>query len=109
MKTSNLSALAIGAALLMAAPAFAQTSTPPQKTEGAGNTTVTGPGSAASKQKTEGAGNTTVTGPGSLATKQKTEGAGNTTVTGPGSMASKQKTEGANVTNLGPGSGAYKQ
>jgi hypothetical protein len=87
MKTSRLSAFAIGAALLMAAPAFAQTSPAKQKTDGDSPTTV-GPGSAAYKQKTDGS---------------------SPTVTGPGSMASKQRTDGDSPTIVGPGSGAYKQ
>ncbi len=87
MKTSHLSALAIGAALLMAAPAFAQTSPAKQKTDG-DSPTMVGPGSKASKQKTDGDGLTQV---------------------GPGSRAYKQKTDGDGLTQVGPGSGAYKQ
>jgi hypothetical protein len=106
MKTSHLSVLAMGAALLMAAPAFAQTSPAPQKTDGDSPTTV-GPGSKAFKQKTDGDGLTQV-GPGSKAYKQKTDGDGLTQV-GPGSKAYKQKTDGEGLTQVGPGSAAYKQ
>jgi hypothetical protein len=87
MKTSHLSVLAIGAALLMAAPAFAQTPAAKQKTDGDAITTV---------------------GPGSKAYKQKTDGDALTSV-GPGSKAYKQKTDGEAITSVGPGSKAYKQ
>jgi hypothetical protein len=106
MTTFRLSVLVTGAALLLAAPAFAQTSPAKQKTDG-DSPTMVGPGSKAYKQKTDGDGLTQV-GPGSKAYKQKTDGDGLTQV-GPGSKAYKQKTDGEGLTQVGPGSKAYKQ
>lgn len=82
MKILSLSAAAMAAGLLIAAPVFAQTTTDTVK-----------PGTqTAQKQRTEGSG----AGPASI---------------GPGSGAYKQRTEGsgAGPASVGPGSGAYKQ
>jgi hypothetical protein len=73
MKTLRLSVIAIGAGLLLAAPAFAQTTPEKQKTQDGGGPAVVGPGSAASKQKTQDGGGPSVVGPGSAAYKQKTQ------------------------------------
>jgi hypothetical protein len=88
MKNLRLPIIALGAGLLVAAPAFAQT-TPGQKQRTDGNSlTTVGPGSSASKQRTDGDGPAMV-GPGSGANKQRTDGEGLTMV-GPGSGGSKQ-------------------
>ncbi len=73
MKVLRLSVIAMGA-LLMAAPAFAQT-TPAQKqkTQDGNSPTTVGPGSAAYKQKTQDGNSPTMVGPGSAAYKQKTQ------------------------------------
>ena len=70
MKRLNFSVIAMAAGLLVAAPAFAQT-TPAQKqrTDG-GSITTTGPASGAAKQRTDGDSITT-TGPASGAYKQR--------------------------------------
>jgi hypothetical protein len=90
MKTLRFSVIAMGAALLMAAPAFAQTKQPTQ--DGNSPTTV-GPGSAAYKQKTQDGNSPTTVGPGSAAYKQKTQDGGSPTMVGPASGAYKQKTQ----------------
>jgi hypothetical protein len=74
MKALRLSVIAMGAGLLMAAPAFAQT-TPAQKqqTQDGGSPTQVGPASAAYKQKTQDGGSPTLVGPASGAYKQKTQ------------------------------------
>ena len=87
MKILNFSVIAMAAGLLVAAPAFAQTTPQKQPTDGSSITT-TGPASAASKHRTESDGITT-TGPASGASKQRTESDGITT-TGPASGASKK-------------------
>ncbi len=72
MRTFRLSPLIMLGGLLLAAPAFAQTTTPAkQKTDGDGPTMI-GPASGAFKQKTDGD-SPTVVGPGSAAYKQRTQ------------------------------------
>jgi hypothetical protein len=92
MKTLRLSVIAMGA-LLMAAPAFAQTDATKQKTQDGNSPTQVGPGSAAYKQKTQDGGSPTIVGPGSAAYKQKTQDGGSPTMVGPASGAYKQKTQ----------------
>jgi hypothetical protein len=92
MTVRAVSSAFLAAGLLIAAPAFAQTS--PTKT------TV-------EKQKTDGDSPTQV-GPGSKAFKQRTDGDA-PTIVGPGSQAFKQRTDGESPTTVGPGSGAYKR
>jgi hypothetical protein len=94
MKTLRLAVFAMGAGLLMAAPAFAQT-TPAQKqkTQDGNSPTTVGPGSAAYKQKTQDGNSPTTVGPGSAAYKQKTQDGGSPTMVGPASGAYKQKTQ----------------
>jgi hypothetical protein len=111
MKPTSALSLLMGATLLIAIPALAQTTTTPtaatpssQKTDGE-SPTVVGPGSGAYKQGTDGAA-PTVVGPGSAAYKQSTDGA-SPTIVGPGSAAYKQKTDGESPTVVGPGSGAF--
>ena len=72
MKTVRFSVIAAGAAMLLAAPAFAQ-STPAtkQKTQDGGGPTQVGPASGAYKQKTQDGGSPTMVGPASGAYKQK--------------------------------------
>jgi ABC-type transport system substrate-binding protein len=94
MTIRAVSSAFLAAGLLVAAPAFAQTTTSPTKT-------------AVEKQKTDGDSPTTV-GPGSKAYKQRTDG-NSPTVVGPGSQAFKQRTDGESPTMVGPGSGAYKR
>lgn len=72
MKTLSLAVLAMGAGLLVAAPAFAQ-SAEKQKTQDGGSPTTVGPASGAYKQKTQDGGGPTVVGPASGAYKQKTQ------------------------------------
>jgi hypothetical protein len=74
MKILSVSAIALAAGLLAAAPAFAQT-TPAekQKTQDGGSPAMTGPASGASKQKTQDGGSPTMVGPASKAYKQKTQ------------------------------------
>jgi hypothetical protein len=94
MKTLRLSVLAMGAGLLLAAPAFAQ-STPAtkQNTQDGNSPTTVGPGSAAYKQKTQDGNSPTMVGPASGAYKQKTQDGGSPTMVGPASGAYKQKTQ----------------
>jgi len=93
MKALRLSVVAMGA-LLMAAPAFAQT-TPAtkQKTQDGNSPAQVGPASGAYKQKTQDGGSPTVVGPASGAYKQKTQDGGSPTMVGPASGAYKQKTQ----------------
>jgi hypothetical protein len=109
MKILSLSVIAMGAGLLMAAPAFAQT-TPVQKqqTQDGNSPTTVGPGSAAYKQKTQDGNSPTMVGPGSAAYKQKTQADGPAMV-GPASGAYKQKTQADGPAMVGPASGAYRQ
>jgi hypothetical protein len=94
MKAFRLSAITMGA-LLMAAPAFAQSSTTPtkQKTQDGGAITQVGPASGAYKQKTQDGGAITQVGPASGAYKQKTQDGGSVTQVGPASKAYKQQTQ----------------
>ncbi len=92
MKTLSLAVLAMGAGLLVAAPAFAQTADK-QKTQDGNSPTTVGPGSAAYKQKTQDGNSPTIVGPGSAAYKQKTQDGGSPTMVGPASGAYKQKTQ----------------
>ncbi|MEA2792017.1 MAG: hypothetical protein QOG73_4423 [Acetobacteraceae bacterium] len=94
MTIRAISGAFVAAGLLIAAPAFAQT-------------TPNTPKSSVQKQKTDGDSPTTV-GPGSKAYKQQTDGNSPTAV-GPGSQAFKQRTDGESPTVVGPGSGAYKR
>ncbi len=87
MRTLRLSVFAAAAGLLMAAPAFAQTPTHKQRTDG-NSPTMVGPASGASKQRTDG---------------------DSPTMVGPASGAYKQRTDGNSPTIVGSGSGAYKQ
>jgi hypothetical protein len=87
MKFLKLSPIFMIAGLLVAAPAFAQTSTP-------------------EKQKTDGNGPPMV-GPASKAFKQSTDGDGPPMV-GPASKAYKQSTDGDGPPMVGPASKAYK-
>jgi len=93
MKTLSLSAFAIGAGLLIAAPAFAQDSATKQKTQDGNSPTTVGPGSAAYKQKTQDGNSPTMVGPASGAYKQKTQDGNSPTMVGPGSKAYKQQTQ----------------
>ena len=92
MKTLRLSVLAMGAGLLLAAPAFAQ-SAAKQNTQDGNSPTTVGPGSAAYKQKTQDGNSPTTVGPGSAAYKQKTQDGNSPTMVGPASGAYKQKTQ----------------
>ena len=71
MRMLNFSVIAMAAGLLVAAPAFAQTTAAEKQRTDGNSPTMTGPGSGASKQRTDGEGGLTVTGPGSGATKQR--------------------------------------
>jgi hypothetical protein len=108
MKILRLSVLAMGAGLLVAAPAFAQTPAQKQKTQDGNSPTTVGPGSAAYKQKTQDGNSPTTVGPGSAAYKQKTQDGSSPTMVGPASGAYKQKTQGE-LPQVGPASKAYKQ
>jgi hypothetical protein len=72
-KIMRLSAVAISAGLLMAAPAFAQSDAQKQKTQDGNSPTTVGPGSGAYKQKTQDGNSPTTVGPGSAAFKQQTQ------------------------------------
>jgi len=94
MSIRAVSSAFLAAGLLVAAPAFAQSTASPTKVE---------------KQKTDGdGGSPTTVGPGSKAFKQRTDG-DSPTVVGPGSQAFKQRTDGESPTTVGPGSAAYKR
>jgi hypothetical protein len=110
MKTLRLSVIAMGAGLLLAAPAFAQSTPTKQQTQDGNGPAMTGPASGASKQKTQDGGGPPMVGPASGAYKQKTQDGGSPTMVGPASGAYKQKTQdGGSPTMVGPASGAYKQ
>jgi hypothetical protein len=87
MKSLRLSLIAMGA-LLMAAPAFAQTPATKQQTQDGNSPTTVGPASGAYKQKTQDGNSPTMVGPGSKAYKQQTQG--ELPMVGPGSKAYKQ-------------------
>jgi hypothetical protein len=111
MKTLRFAVIAMGAGLLMAAPAFAQT-TPVQKqpTQDGNSPTTVGPASKAYKQKTQDGNSPTIVGPGSAAYKQKTQDGNGPAMVGPASGAYKQRTQDGNSPAMvGPASGAYKQ
>ena len=91
MKTLSLSVLAIGAGLLVAAPAFAQATK--QKTQDGNSPTTVGPASGAYKQKTQDGNSPTMVGPASGAYKQKTQDGNSPTMVGPASGAYKQQTQ----------------
>jgi hypothetical protein len=93
MKAIRLSVIAIGAGLLMAAPAFAQTPATKQKTQDGNSPTMVGPASGAYKQKTQDGNSPTMVGPASGAYKQKTQDGNSPTMVGPGSKAYKQQTQ----------------
>jgi hypothetical protein len=74
MKTLRFAPGIMLAGLLIAGPAFAQTSpVQKQKTQDGNSPTTVGPGSAAYKQKTQDGNSPTTVGPGSAAYKQKTQ------------------------------------
>jgi hypothetical protein len=93
MKTLRFSVIAMGAALLMAAPAFAQTDATKQKTQDGNSPAQVGPASGAYKQKTQDGNSPAMVGPASGAYKQKTQDGGSPTMVGPASGAYKQKTQ----------------
>jgi hypothetical protein len=93
MKTLSFSAIAIGAGLLIAAPAFAQDPATKQKTQDGNSPTMVGPASGAYKQKTQDGNSPTMVGPASGAYKQKTQDGNSPTMVGPGSKAYKQQTQ----------------
>jgi hypothetical protein len=101
MKALNFSVIAMAAGLLVAAPAFAQsTNGQKQRTQDGGTPTVVGPASKASKQRTDGD-SPTVVGPASGAYKQRTDG-DSPTVVGPASGAYKQRTQSLSHSDPGP-------
>src|SRR5579859_3321925 len=73
MKTLRYSVIAMGAALLMAAPVFAQTAAQKQQTQDGNSPTTVGPASGAYKQKTQDGNSPTTVGPASGAYKQRTQ------------------------------------
>jgi len=92
MKSVRLSLIAMGA-LLVAAPAFAQTPATKQKTQDGNSPTTVGPGSKAYKQQTQDGNSPTTVGPGSKAYKQQTQG--ELPQVGPASKAYKQQSQGS--------------
>jgi hypothetical protein len=92
MKSVRLSLIAMGA-LLVAAPAFAQTPATKQNTQDGNSPTTVGPGSKAYKQQTQDGNSPTTVGPGSKAYKQQTQG--ELPQVGPASKAYKQQSQGS--------------
>lgn len=98
MRILHVSAVLTAAALLIAAPAFAQSTPDTNKP----------PASSAQKQKTQDGNSPTTVGPGSAAYKQRTQDGNSPTTVGPGSAASKQRTQSLSHSDGSP-VGAQKQ